>query len=223
MATVLGTFRHSMADPQFGRLVPGEFPHERDAIHIAALAVYAGETLRPGEHVGVYPHGMLDIMVMYHEARNIAVKYAEKTIGIVDAFLTEPVKFGERFWLFLYPGTIESLQHTWKHPTLDKPLEPFSAASSAAYVAEKEKVKARARLQRSLDDLNLNGDMNGQYKLDEFIARAQAYANEGLVWHPFERTEGWYPYSQFWQDIKTVTGIVLPTGRPGFNFIKCCV
>ncbi len=48
-----GQFKHSMMDPQFGKLVPSDFPDERDAIHIATAAVFAEHDLNPGDHVGL--------------------------------------------------------------------------------------------------------------------------------------------------------------------------
>jgi hypothetical protein len=63
---------------------------KRDAIHVAVYpAVNVGkEPLQPGEW-------MKD--------------------GVVDPFLAAPVMPGERYWLFLYPGSISSLRHVWSH------------------------------------------------------------------------------------------------------------
>lgn len=84
---------------------------KRDAIHLAVLPVEAGEKLSPGEHLylkdgkafGMYGGGPT----------------AERTaIGIVDPFLVQRVKPGERFWLVIFPRVITSLRHVWTHPQL---------------------------------------------------------------------------------------------------------
>ena len=76
---------------------------KRDAIHIAVAPMICDcPKLMPGQHVG-----LIDDAKAGPDAKHI---------GIVDPFLREPVLFGQRFWMFLYPNTITSLRHDWSHP-----------------------------------------------------------------------------------------------------------
>jgi hypothetical protein len=70
----------------------------RDAIHVAITPIEAPCDLNPGEHVDPFgwPQG--------------------NHVGIVDPFLTEPVKKGQKFWLCLYQNSVTSLRHVWTHP-----------------------------------------------------------------------------------------------------------
>ena len=73
----------------------------RDAVHVAIAPTTAPCELRPGQHVG--PDGR-------PEGPGVT------PVGIVDPFLREVVRPGERFWLFLYPNTVTTLRHEWAHP-----------------------------------------------------------------------------------------------------------
>ena len=98
--------------PRLGRLIEdGE--RRRDAIHIAVAPVTAAERLVPGQHVGLLQEGNSEL-----------VGPCEKCIGIVDPFLAGAVEPGQRFWLFLYPGTVTGMRHIWTHPA-------FTAAAAA--------------------------------------------------------------------------------------------
>jgi hypothetical protein len=89
-----------MSELGIGKLITSDA--HRDAIHVAVAPVTAAQELQPGQHVGLRGDG-----------RALAT---EHPIGIVDPFLHERVPEGQRFWLFLYPGTITSLRHVWTHP-----------------------------------------------------------------------------------------------------------
>lgn len=89
-----------MSDLKLGQIIVGAA--SRDAVHMAVAPVVAWETLKPGQHVGLL-------------AGN-ATPAGLPHIGIVDPFLKEPVKEGEKFWLFLYMGSIGGLRHEWTHP-----------------------------------------------------------------------------------------------------------
>jgi hypothetical protein len=94
----------------------GELCHEgarRDAIHFAVAPVVAGQDFLPGQHVEI------------EDGRWVAALEGEG-VGIVDPFLRQPVRIGDRFWLFLYPNTITDLRHVWSHPAFapKPPVKP---------------------------------------------------------------------------------------------------
>lgn len=83
---------------------------KRDAIHLAVDPVTAVISLRAGQRIGVkdgvaYPTGlpMADgTLAPYH--------------GIVDPFLANGPKQGEKFWFVMAPRMVQSLRHVWTHP-----------------------------------------------------------------------------------------------------------
>lgn len=76
---------------------------KKDAIHVPVVSVVARETFSPGEAV-----------VVQDNFANKAV--VGKPTGIVDPFLNEDVQKGDRFWLFLQPGSVNDLRHEWDTP-----------------------------------------------------------------------------------------------------------
>ncbi len=84
-----------------GKLLTEDLP--RDAIHIAVAPVVADAHMHPGQRIGF----TVEPLVSTH---------AQELIGIVDPYLEGPVYKGQKFWMFLYPGSITSLAHHWTHP-----------------------------------------------------------------------------------------------------------
>ncbi len=87
---------------------------KRDAIHLAVIPAVAGARFAPGAHVVVY-NGVSRAPLDGHG------------VGIVDPFLTRAVLPGERFWLVIYPRTIQSLRHVWTHPAFPDEADAGSA------------------------------------------------------------------------------------------------
>lgn len=108
---------------KLGNLVSPENYGKRDAVHVAVAAVEAGENLKPGNHVGLSADGKAVI---------------KAGIGIVDPFLKVNVKKGDKFWLYLYPGSITSLEHKWSHPAFSekKEFKPDNRSASEAWMRE---------------------------------------------------------------------------------------
>lgn len=102
----------------------------RDAIHLAVEPVIAGQDLKPGMDIGIRDGQAFKFMVNE--------KSPVKLVGIVDPFLKDTVKRGQRFWLIVYPRTITSLRHVWEHPLFPSPT-PAENKSESSEKTESEK------------------------------------------------------------------------------------
>ena len=158
---------------------------EKDAIHIAVAPMIAGEALSPGAHVGLLQDGRV--------ARNTT------HVGVVDPFLKKGVKPGERFWLYLYPGSITSLKHTWAHPAFEGKELPVVSLSEQWI-------------------RNYCGSLGVGY--DEMMHAAENYAKHGEYWCQGDRFEGWSLDPEFWEHYEKVTGVKVE-GKWGFFSCSC--
>lgn len=81
-------------------------PNEkRDAIHLAVIPMMAQHRMHPGQAV------------------DATGSMRGPAVGIVDPFLKEDVKYGDWFWLVIYPRQITSLRHVWSHPAFPEELD----------------------------------------------------------------------------------------------------
>lgn len=203
-------FKHTMLDPQFGILVPDDFPDERDAIHIATAAVFAETDLNPGDHVGLTTNKQ-DVMGRSEIA----------PLGIVDPFLKEPVKKGQRFWVFLYPGSIRSLRHNWSHPAFDKRAELIEALKDSP---------AKRRMRAFAESLPCSQIFDGNWihvangpkaTMEEVLQHAKAFVESGDYWSEGDRFNGFGGlYPEFWGDFEVLTGIPAPDADT-YGFFSC--
>lgn len=94
---------------------------QRDAIHIAIAPVVAGAILHAG------------MRVILEDGK--AIPSAKNSIGIVDPFIRQPIREGERFWLLLHQNTIVGMRHHWSHPAFsDLPPNESRAPASEAWL-----------------------------------------------------------------------------------------
>jgi hypothetical protein len=175
-----------------------EVPRERDAIHVAVAPVVANGPLLPGEAISLLEDGSASVNPPF--------------IGVVDPFLTRRVQAGERFWMFLRPGTITSLRHEWSHPAFateerkepDKSesekwlreyaerLNPYSLGGNyGENVTDEGKEQAFREL---IEDLNRGeiyargSDLHGLYELEQsdlLRHHASIYLGRPITWENF--------------------------------------
>jgi hypothetical protein len=171
-----------MNEQKLGKLITGEA--QRDAIHVAIAPVIAGEQLEPGWNVGLNQKG---------KAVNF-IGMGIKPIGIVDPFLTHPVKPGEQFWLVLYPGTITSLRHDWSHPAFKNAdtVEPQRMQSSVVQ-------ESIAWLHGFAADWNMDYD-----NMIENAVSGYGLTARGVDIHSWSEIED--GRREFWHHLSIVTG-----------------
>jgi hypothetical protein len=88
--------------------VLGKAPEElgdKDAIHVAIVAVRAANVISPGERVGLNEH---------REAVS-----NPKGVGVADPFRKGNITRGQHFWLLLDQDAVPNVRHVWEHPRVD--------------------------------------------------------------------------------------------------------
>jgi hypothetical protein len=167
-----------MSDLPLGKVIIT--PQEKDAIHIAVAPVEAAHNLSPGARVQLAPDGR-------------AVQ-GSKPIGIVDPVLELPVSAGEKFWLFLFPGTITALRHDWTHPAFTQiPCCREDNLATGAHVKTPQQSSAELWLRKFADD-NLA-------HFEELIAEART-AGEFC----FGSDTPYDEIDEFWRQLEIFTG-----------------
>lgn len=96
-----------------GQILPYDIG--RDAIHIPTISARVCEVMKPGQEVWFCDGTWWTAFGKGH--------------GIIDPFLPYTTKPGDWVLVFLYPGSIESLRHVWRHK--DLPDEPVADGAVA--------------------------------------------------------------------------------------------
>jgi hypothetical protein len=169
-----------------GKIVPNDSPLGRDAVHIAVIPVVADDDLDPGKFVKLNNRGRAEPADSRREA-----------IGIVDPFLAIGPGVGDRFWLFLFPGTITSLKHEWTHPAF-----PSSPPQHQQQNAQPERQASAEWIKNFAEEI--------QQPYDSLMSAANDWVEYGE--YTFTHSEAYkdVPYSrweEFWYHYEVVTGM----------------
>lgn len=174
-----------MSEPKIGKLIT-EADAARDAIHIAVAPVVAMQPLKPGDHIGFISAGDTE-----------TVGLVSTPIGIVDPYLTKPVKPRQRFWMHLYPGTITSLRHNWTH---------------SAFEAETSYSDKWLRAYAKITDISYKDLLEG---VGNYVEHGE-YISDG------SRYEGADVPDEFWEHYEAVTRKKVAEDKKGHFFSCAC-
>lgn len=88
--------------------VLGKTPQElgdKDAIHVAIVAVRAGRLIEPGQKCELN--------------KDREAIPSNKGVGVADPFLKTNIMRGQTFWLLLNQDAVPNVRHVWEHPDVD--------------------------------------------------------------------------------------------------------
>ena len=175
-----------------GTLHDAEMP--RDAIHIAVTPVVATTRIAPGEKIS------------FVAGSTEKVAPSADGCGLADPFLNAPVYPGERFWMFMYPGSITSLRHDWTHPAF---------ADGRLSIEDGEKAASVAWM--------IDFAEGYSFTLDEMIAAGRRYLKHGQYLygkHDSGDLESESVPEHFWDHYQRITGEMVNSDDRG-NFFTC--
>lgn len=179
----------------------------RDAVHVAVIAARAGHPIIPGAHVGLRAGSVEPDLIAETKGDDA------DCIGIVDPFLQDRLKKGQRFWLYLYPRTITSLRHNWTHPKF------ADAQAGTVYARPTDRASSEAWLR----DFIVRSDCPS-YETVVSVAIGEGgckqWSDEYLHFDGMD-AHGDLP-SEFWDHIEIVTGHKIPHDRRPKYFSCSC-
>ena len=164
------------AKDTIGSIIEGDA--HRDAIHVAVAPCVAGEDLEPGTRVGFSEDGTVN-------------EWKNNSVGIVDPFLRKTVKKGQKFWLFLYPGTALNLRHEWDNPHFRQPESNPSMIwlgeyATAHHMTLQDLLAGVKRyIESNCDDATLDDDFKD-------------YEVPDIFWHHYQAVTGQAGKGNFW-------------------------
>ncbi len=131
--------RNKVREPKLGHLIAEDGPEiRRDAVHIAVVPMIAETDLYPGDDVGLTAdckrafRSQRLVTAWSNAKQEMETRGPGGAVGIVDPFLEAHVPAGSRFWLFVYPGQVTTLQHAWTHPAFPDSEQALPPAGSKA-------------------------------------------------------------------------------------------
>lgn len=192
-----------------GTILDKRINHERDAIHLAVLPVYAGDYLKRGQRCIIKG----DMAFPANKTGTDDWDEEDDATGIIDPFLShESVEHGNRVWFIVLPRTITSLRHVWDHPLFpdpDLPAVDHGQQEDVTLEWSKEWMKTYAATK-----------INVSY--EQLMQGAKDFLSKGRLMNEGGRFEGVYVDDDFWRHYGILTGQIVPLeNRESFFSCSC--
>ena len=171
---------------------------ERDAVHIAVIAVEAGEKLQKGQDVWLIDGKAVS-------GRPETLQFPWERVGVVDPFRWGEVEKGDRFWLVLEPGTITALRHEWAHPFFPAPDVPATAPTDAD--------RSRQYLEEGCRKYGIT--------YQELVEGAVSGQGGTFMGDWADNGRDWIAGGDFWHHIENVTGRRFDQGHRENTYFGC--
>jgi hypothetical protein len=201
-----------------GKVLPEDYAGRRDAAHVAVIAVTAPVSILPGTKVDK------DGWATDHD----------KLVGVVDPFLGGRVKKGETFWIYMFPGTVGGLRHSWSHPAwADSPDGPQDASGSYDRAkVDRSSWSAEDSDQAKIAALNVASSVgwltehagNNDWSYTAMMEKVRDYVKTGVATESYDGDELDVD-DKFWGHYKIVEGLIeLPPHAQGYqDIVGCCI
>lgn len=179
----------------------GKTPNElgdKDAIHVAIVAVRAGRLIKPGEKCSIN--------------KDKEAIPSEKGVGVADPFVKKNIRRGETFWLLLNQDAVPNVRHVWEHPDVDF-SPPIKEASKNGMIEEYAK--------------ELGCDYNDLLNLCSEIVNDSSSRDIVVVRDGKIGTEEEYPDSELFEEVEDLYDLWSEWGEEtGYEFenmgSECC-
>jgi len=176
-----------MDDLNLGKIITGN--PGRDAIHIAVLPVIVAE-------FRIYPG--TSVTFSNPDRHEVVTASDNNAIGIIDPFLTDEVKRGQKCWVFLYPNTVTGLRHHWEHPDIPEPQPEAEVDKNEVFRILKTGAEQKWLTTFANEQVNMSYPelMN---MLDEYVRTGEShhlsgidtpYGHEKKLWDCYEAVKG---------------------------------
>jgi hypothetical protein len=201
-------------DIGIGKLIGKGELRERDAIHVAVVPIVAALYLEVGERVRLDTDG------------RAVPSDLGSAVGIVDTYLEAGPRAGERFYVFLLPGSITSLRHDWSHPAFPAQTAPC-ALEHVVPATPEDRAASEAWLRGFIDSADVRVGYDELIEAATSLERSsddpyEYVVNEGENIHFGGRDASGEIPPEFWHHAEIVTGRRVPTSHRATYFSCGC-